>query len=598
MLHALLEYAARTDLTVVPGFKPKRIRWLLQFTPTGEYIGLIAASEDRKGREFPNVPDLQFTGEPLRQFLVDTAEYALLYGEDEPDDKLLAKHGYFLDRLRDAAEVEPFLGRIAAALTDPATRQRIHADLDQQSPKAKSSDNVTFVEMTDRGPRLIVEQSTWHHWWGTYWPDPFVKKDKGTKAKGKTPSPRMRCFLSGELVMPARIHPKIKGLGDVGGTINTTLVGFDKRAFRSYGLEQSANAAVSIELAERYAAALNKLIAKQSKRLAGAKVVYWYTHDIPAEQDPLAQLIRGLGFTDDESPPAEDAAPPADDVRTIHQAVSRARELLEAIHAGRAPSHLRDCQYRALTLSGNAGRVVVRAWMEGQFQDLAGRVTDWFDHLAIVHRNGDGLAKPPKFLAVLGAMVRDLKEVSPPLETALWHSAVAGAPIPFEAMARTLARVRIDVINDNPANHARMGLLKAYLIRKEICQMTPEQTDDLQHPAYVCGQIMAVLAAIQRRALGDVGAGVVQRYYAAASATPALVLGRLVRLAQTGHLPKIDHKLRYWYDNQLAQLWLKLRQAPPSVLDLEGQTLFAMGYYHQKATRPSTAEESAPSDRQ
>ena len=36
---------------------------------------------------------------------------------------------------------------------------------------------------------------------------------------------------------------------------------------------------------------------------------------------------------------------------------------------------------------------------------------------------------------------------------------------------------------------------------------------------------MALLAAIQEVALGDVGAGVVQRYYAAASTTPALVLG-------------------------------------------------------------------------
>ncbi len=35
---------------------------------------------------------------------------------------------------------------------------------------------------------------------------------------------------------------------------------------------------------------------------------------------------------------------------------------------------------------------------------------------------------------------------------------------------------------------------------------------------------MAVLAELQKAALKDVGAGVVQRYYAAASTTPALVL--------------------------------------------------------------------------
>ena len=122
--------------------------------------------------------------------------------------------------------------------------------------------------------------------------------------------------------------------------------------------------------------------------------------------------------------------------------------------------------------------------------------------------------------------------------------------------------------------------------------MTPELDDSIQHPAYVCGRIMAVLAGIQWRALGDVGAGVVQRYYAAASATPALVLGRLVRLAQTGHLPKIEPAgLRQWYDNQLADVWARLHGDVPAVLGLEEQTLFAMGYYHQKVKRPVVNEE-------
>jgi CRISPR-associated protein Csd1 len=67
------------------------------------------------------------------------------------------------------------------------------------------------------------------------------------------------------------------------------------------------------------------------------------------------------------------------------------------------------------------------------------------------------------------------------------------------------------------------------------------------------------------------------------SATPALVLGRLIRNAQIGHLPKIDAGLRIWFEKQLAEVWNKLQQRPPEVLDLEGQTLFAMGYYQQNA---------------
>ena len=44
--------------------------------------------------------------------------------------------------------------------------------------------------------------------------------------------------------------------------------------------------------------------------------------------------------------------------------------------------------------------------------------------------------------------------------------------------------------------------------------------------AYHCGALVAVYADIQRAAM-DAKTGIVQRYYASASRTPALVLGRL-----------------------------------------------------------------------
>ena len=591
MLHALLEYAERAGVSGEAGFKPKQIRWLLQFSSSGEYLGLLPASEDRRGRKFARVPHLQFTGDtPMRQFLVDTAQYALLYGEDAPSEKLLIKHDYFLGRLQDAAGVEPVLGHIARTLADEVTLQRINAHLAEQAPRARPADNVTFIEMREEGPRTIVEESAWQDWWRSYWPTLFERR-----VTRRQPA-SMRCFLSGEMVEPALVNPKVKGLGDVGGNIETTLVGFDKDAFCSYGLKQSENAAVGPELSETYTAALNQLIDKQSKRLAGSKVVYWYTSDVPAQDDPLALVLEGIDFPQTDAADEKENGPGDVSAQAAAQATRRAAELIKSLETGLRVD-LRNCQYRALTLSGNAGRVVVRDWMEGQFEELAGNVSLWFDDMSIVHRHGERRARPPKFLAVLGATVRDFREVSPPLETALWRSAVTGHPIPFEAMSRALARARIDVIQDRPANHARMGLLKAYLIRKEICQMTAENSETMDHPAYVCGQIMAVLARIQQQALPNVGAGVVQRYYAAACATPALVLGRLAKLANTGHLPKIDPPaLRQWHDNQLAAAWSRIQGSPPITLSLEEQTLFAMGYYHKKAERSASTDEASKSE--
>lgn len=105
-----------------------------------------------------------------------------------------------------------------------------------------------------------------------------------------------------------------------------------------------------------------------------------------------------------------------------------------------------------------------------------------------------------------------------------------------------------------------------------------------EHPesAYQCGRLLAVLAGLQRAALGDVGAGVVQRYYVAASQTPGLTLGRLFNNAKN-HLNKLEGGLAYWYEDQIAEIMCRIQDRIPSTLNLDQQSLFALGYYQQIA---------------
>ena len=112
--------------------------------------------------------------------------------------------------------------------------------------------------------------------------------------------------------------------------------------------------------------------------------------------------------------------------------------------------------------------------------------------------------------------------------------------------------------------------------------MTAYLNEEHPHPAYQCGRLMAVLADLQRAALGDVGAGIVQRYYSAASSTPALVLGRLTRTSQF-HLSKLDAGLAYWFNGRIADIWARIENSLPATLTLEEQSLFALGYYQQIA---------------
>lgn len=127
-------------------------------------------------------------------------------------------------------------------------------------------------------------------------------------------------------------------------------------------------------------------------------------------------------------------------------------------------------------------------------------------------------------------------------------------------------------------------------------------------PAYVCGRLLAVLEDVQRQAIGNANATIVDRYYGSASSTPVAVFGRLVRGAMP-HLARLRRDRPGAYVNlqpQLEEILGNLpiaklpggRTAPafPRSLTLEQQGLFALGYYHQRAERfvRRSAEVDAP----
>ncbi len=558
MLNLLVKYAEDHGLALPPGFAPKTVRWAIICDSNGRFQQVVELGDTtqkrNRGMTFPKCPDLHPSvvaagdkGERRSHFLVETAQVAALYGVEPEDAKLASKHRYFVKLLQEASPTMPEIAAAARMLEDPDELARIRAAL--EAHKARPIDSVTIaVEGT-----FLVESEAWHEWWRGW-------HEKLT-ARGAEARP-MRCLVTGELTPPLEKHPKIKRLG--GQPSGDALISFDKSAFQSYGLKASANAAVSEDAAAAYAAALNDLVSHHSQRLAGdLRILHWFAAAVPEEDDPLGWLEGG-----------EETAE--------LDAQARARKLLQSIRTGER-ADLGDNQYYVLTVSPMAGRIMVRDWMQGRFEQLVANIDAWFDDQGIVRREGTGKAPPPKFRAVLGALVRSLDDLPSPLVARLWRAAVNGDPIPREALSMAIHRMRADIVSDQAPNHARMGLMKAYHLRKEGgSPIMPHLNEDHPHPAYHCGRLMAVYAALQYAAQGDVGAGVVQRYYAAASATPGLILGRMARLSQF-HLNKLEGGLAHYYEGKLADIWARIGDAPPATLDLEEQSLFALGYYQQMA---------------
>lgn len=568
MLELLLRYARTEGLTTEPGFAPKLARWAIVVSQDGRFLSVTelgqAGEKGNRGQSFPRCPELSQPemkrgGSGCRHFLLDNAQVVTLLA-DEGDPKNAAKHAYFVHLLHEAArEVMPALGAALAVLEDDNILGEIRAAL--EAKKAKPTDNVTFA-ITGQEPLYPVESDAWHGWWRQF--RGTLGGSDGGKAAGKPSlAGTMRCFATGELVTPALTHPKIAGLSDVGGlSMGDALVSFKQDSFRSYGLEQSENAALSEAAAAEYRAALNHLITHRSQRLVNTKVVAWYKTKVQPEDDPLPWLI-------DPHPESE-----------AEDASLRAKKLLSALRDGQRPD-LGNNHYYALTLSGAAGRVMVRDLLDGPFVELLEATNAWFDDLAIVQRDGT-LAPPPKLLAVEGALVRDLKELPASTEATLWRVAVRAEAIPEHFMAQALQRVKLDILTDQALRPVRFGLLKAFHLRhaEGDSAMKPGLNEEHPHPAYQCGRLMAILADLQYDALGDVGAGVVQRYFAAASTTPALVFGRLLRLAQS-HLGKARYAK--FHEEKIQEVTSRLGASLPETLTLPEQSLFALGYYQQKA---------------
>jgi CRISPR-associated protein Csd1 len=570
MLQSLVEYAHKNLADSEPGFTTRNVRWLVDVSGDGRLINVLPVGDD-KGEQTSKCPDMHNMNAGGRaHFLVETLQTISLFCKANEDPKKVAasgeKHQFLKEMICQASETVPALQPLAGFMKNGEEIEKLRDRFVQE--KAKPTD---WMKWRIAGADPLQQPEVLEWWRG--WRDADQSKGKAEeKPKKGAPEKQlfpdavdagMVCFLSGEALEPVATQPKIGGLSGVGGLgTGDVIAGFDKSAFCSFGLEQARNAAMGAKPVRAYVDALNHLIKNHSRKLANALVVHWFKDSIPQENDPLWFLS--------EPPELTEGA-----------AQQSAREILAALRKGERPIPVNN-RYYALTLSGASGRVMIRDWMEGSFEELVAKIERWFSDLEIVARDGGNTAHEPKFMAVCGSIMRDLKDLPAPTAATLWRVALNGLPITQPIIAQAMARFRADLIDDKQFNHARMGLIKAYFIRKGDQQMSAYLNKEHPEPAYQCGRLLAVLAGLQRAALGDAGAGVVQRYYVAASQTPGLTLGRLIGNAKN-HLNKLDGGLTYWYEGQIAEIMGHIQDRIPSTLNLDQQSLFALGYYQQIA---------------
>ena len=563
-LVGLYDRLAADDVAPAAGFSRENISYAVVLSPAGEVVDVHDVRDTSAGKPRPSRRDVpravKRTGQPVPNFLWDKTTFALGAGSREP---VLVE--------REHAAFKDFHRRLLATCEDPGARAFLRF-LDRW--RAEDFENLRHAEdMRDANVvfRIAGAEREFLH------QRPFVRDiwlnrlEQGAKGL---------CLVTGERASIARLHPSVKGVTGA-QPAGASMVSFDKDAFKSFGKERGANAPVSERAAFAYTAALNTLLERDSRRrirIGDATTVFWAeaagdeAHAAAAED--LFSVI---------------AEPPTDDEET-----AKVRNTLDAVAKGRPlaevnPEVDEDTRFCVLGLAPNAARVSIRFWHRNKIGEFARRIGE---HWCDLHIEPAAWRTPPAAWRLLRETAAQGKaqNIPPTLGGALMRAILGGGPYPRSLLAAVVGRMRAD----KHVTGRRAAICKACLARDHRLDLGEEGVPvglsrEETNPAYRLGRLFAVYESVQKEALGrNVNATIKDRYFGAASATPASVCPLLERNS-THHLATLRKGekggLAHWFDREIDEILAGMDTEFPRSLRLEDQGRFAIGYHHQRETK-------------
>lgn len=396
------------------------------------------------------------------------------------------------------------------------------------------------------------------------------------------------CLITGELAAPMRLHPTIKGVSGAQSS-GASLVSFNLDAFKSYGRDQGANAPTSEAAGERYGAALNAMLgrdgANRLKRGIGEATVVFWADTSGAVDERAAEAAERVWASVFE--------PVADDDDQDDVAAAKVEDALRAIAEGRPqavdPYLKPGTRFHVLGLSPNAARLSVRFWQSDRLELFAGALERHLHDLRIEPTPWRG--KPPaiwRLLLKTTSLQEKFENVPPLLAGELTRAVLTGAPYPRTWLTAAITRLRA---GDSPAGGWHAAAIKACINRNPHEENLPVALDPTHdNIAYQLGRLFAVIEAAQYASLGRVNATVADRFYASASSTPARVFPSLLRGARTHVSDAKKRGTGGWIERKLDEIVSRLPPSFPTTLRLEDQGRFAVGYYHERASRAAKAD--------
>ncbi|MBR1614464.1 MAG: type I-C CRISPR-associated protein Cas8c/Csd1 [Treponema sp.] len=572
ILQALYDYAQRKgDELPEDGFEDVEIKYLIKIREDGSLVDLISTVEDKKGHVYSKVPmRVARTSSPKASLLLDNAEYVLgipkQIKKDEQNyeakqkkanEKALICNELFVKEIEGLPNEILNEKEIKAVIAFYRSNRQNGFDKISACEKweecQKTTGNISFVL---NGEMSIIPQLE------------SIRKyqRKITAAKSESDGENSEivkgvCLITGEESVIARLHSatSIKN-----SQATAPLVGFNKDSFLSYGKKQSYNAPVSIKAEAGYTKALNYLIhSKDNKFLFGEDTIVFWAEKREAE---TFESSFSAFFTTDFDDPDRN--------------VREVKNLFAAVQTGKLESI--DSNFYVLCLSPNSGRISVRFWETGKVETFAKRIKQHFDDFEIIKPSFDEKEYLNLYQILSAtALERKMENVAPNLIGSVMQSILKGLPYPATLQQQCIRRIRAE----QSVTRERAAILKAYINRlnrqKNIKEVSVALDRTNTNKGYLLGRLFAAFEKVQQDTHPNLNATITDRFYGAASTNPVTVFTQLMRLNRH-HLSSYENNgLKIVREKEIGEI-MNAIDSFPAHLDLNEQSYFAIGYYHEK----------------
>jgi CRISPR-associated protein Csd1 len=550
------------------GYSVEKIGFVVSLNEDGSVAGVTDLRTREKAKWLPRLMQVpqpaKRTLKIIPNLLWDKSAYALGVTAD-PDERTVREHEAFVSRQRE----------VFGSADDPGLRAFIafldRWEADQFAPPFWPDDlkdaNVVFALESERLRDIYLHDR------------PAARALVAARAAPADDGKTAVCLVTGEAGVVARLHPAIKGVWG-GQTAGGSIVSFNLDAFESYGHEQGDNAPVSEAAAFKYTTALNTFLGGGSNRIqiGDTSTVFW----ADASDAEAAAVAEGAFARLNGEPIRFDETSEAEKVGAILARIRKGETWKDIARA--VDPRLQDgVRFYVLGLAPNAARISIRFWYEGDFGVLAERYGRFLTDTRIEPPPRD--EHPPLWRYLVETAVLGKRENVPPTLAGDWMRAILDAThYPMTLLSTVLMRLRAD----GEVNALRAGMLRAVLVRNFNREVPVAFDSTYPNKGYLLGRLFAAYEQAQTAALGrNVNATIKDKFYGAASATPRKVFTLLER-GSANHLSKVGKERpgqRVNLERLIGSIMGMMDPSDdpfPNSLTAQDQSLFGLGYYHQR----------------